>query len=298
MSKTEKKKKEKSKLRKILEGIGIGIFVAAIGACAFVMIYSRFGKNKDNKYAPTKIGNLYLPVYVVSDSMEPSIPKNSMIFIKSVSPESIYNSYKSAIEKGKEIKIDLTFDDNYMPGAYLGPASYSEEAKQALLDNGKQIGSRTTYTNPMRTMTHRLFFMEVNENVELGKGRYRFYVAGTNVSKYASQQDQFQLFTEAELYGKVIGKSVILGGFYWFATTSWGLIVLILIPTLYMIISSVLDLFRKEEAKESEQIIENAKKQVEGDSTSIDSLSDKEKEKLKKQLLEKMMEEKRKENEN
>ena len=139
--------------------------------------------------------------------------------------------------------------------------------------------------SPMNTMTHRLFYMTVNESIPEGQGRYHFFVSGINDQGQLSKTSQYQVFSETQLYGRVFGCSKAIGALYTFVTSPWGLIVLILIPTLYMIISSFIDLFRKEDAE-----LETSSSTT---NTQLGNISEKNKEKLKKELLEKMIQEKK-----
>lgn len=272
----KRERKPKSKLRKILEWIGTIIVILLVAGCASILIISRVTQNKTNPTAPSKIGDVYLPLIVKTDSMEPKYKTNTAIFIQYQSPESIYAEYQARTET---TEIDLTFDDYYMTVMY----PLNSEDNAVLSKYGKN--ERTTASSPMRTMTHRLFYMKINEGVAYGQGKYYFFVAGINDSKHQSQSNQYQIFTEVELYGRVTGNSDFLGAIFSFATSPWGLIILLLIPCLYMIISSVIDLFRSEEEK--------AKAIEANQNDALNGISEKDKERLKKELLNKMIEEKK-----
>lgn len=280
--KIKKEKKKKSKVRKAFEWAATAILVVLVAGCSAILIYSKVSGTKDNPNAPTAIGDHYLPLIVQTDSMKPKYNVGTAIFVKKQKPEDIYNEYLTGVSSGEDFEIDLTFDDNYKTLQYgLKPADYD-----VLSLFGKS--ERTTAYSPMRTMTHRLFYAKINEGVELGQGKYYFFVSGINESEHQSQSNQYQIFTENELYGRVTGNSDFLGGVFSFATSPWGLIILLLIPCLYMIISSIIDLVKSEDEKE--QVLE-AKK------TGEVELSQQDKERLKKELLNKLLDEKRAEKE-
>jgi len=242
----KKVKKERSKVRKIIEGIFVGIFVALVGVSCFAMISSTVAKKEGgNEYAPTSVGNIYMPIIVLTDSMEPDIKTDSAIFLKKITPEEVVEKYNN------NEKVDLCFDDYF--AVYQNITSAYTETTINFLANysvngvGQPKTDRTTESTPapIRTLTHRLFYIQINNDTPLGEGKYFFFVEGINTeSTHYSATNQYQVFTESELYGLVTGSSVFIGGVFSFVKSPLGLIILLLIPTLYMVISSVLDLFK------------------------------------------------------
>ena len=89
-----KVKREKSKVRKILEWTGLGVFITLIAGVCFLLIYTRVSTDKTHPYAPAKIGDVYMPVIVQTDSMEPDYPTKSAIFVRKVSYQSILDDYE------------------------------------------------------------------------------------------------------------------------------------------------------------------------------------------------------------
>lgn len=271
-------KKQKSKFRKIFEGVILGVFVALIGVSCFTLISSNVNKKKSgNEYAPTLVGNSYVPLIVLTDSMEPDIKTGSAIFVKRVECEDIIQDFQN-----DEI-VDLCFDDTYAKYANLS-TDYTQETKDFLISytvDGElhQKTNRTTESNPapIRTLTHRLFYIQINENIEYGSGKYLFFVEGINVksNNYAGT-NQYQVFSENELYGRVIGSSKFVGGLFSFVKSPLGLIILLLVPSLYMVISSILDLFRKYDGDEESNSAVPA---------DLNGLSQKDIERLKKEML-------------
>lgn len=279
-----KEKKPKSKTRKILEWVGTGIFAALIVFAAVVLFTTKIQrKNSNNPNAPARFGDLYFPVIVLTDSMDPVYPVDSAIFIKSVSPEYVYQSYLDGN------KLDITFDDFYKPGQDI---TYTQEEKDFLSTYKCEPDDptcpsktdRTTRNSPMRTMTHRIFYVYDTGN-ELGNGKYHFFVEGINHNGNKSARNQYQVFTEKEMYGQVTGCSKFVGGIFKFAESPWGLVILLIIPSLYMVLSSVIDVIRA--YKEDDGVQETTPKATSGDP--LAGISEKEKEKLKQQMLEEIM---------
>lgn len=282
-----REKKEKSKTRKIIEGIGLGVFVALIGFVSVILITSTVKKfsNKKNPYEPTNIAGVYFPLIVRTDSMEPDYMTKSAIFIKKQSYTAIIEDFNN----GKN--VDLTFDDNYTT-----TFTYTPEDLAALEANGKNEIGRTTLDQAMRTMTHRLFYVRINEDKEVGQGKYMFFVAGINLSEHQSQSNQFQVFTENELYGRVIGTSRFVGWCFTAAESPIGLIVLLLIPSLYMVVSSIVDLAKvsKEEQLEAEtidgQIVNETEVSEKTENNDpLAGLSDEDRKRLKEEMLNQML---------
>lgn len=285
MAKTKKEKKPKSKVRSILEWIATGLIAALIVFCAVVLFTTKAQrKNSSNPNAPAKIGNLYFPVLVLTNSMEPVYPVDSALFISEVSGESIYNefinSYDPTLNDGQgeyKATIDLTFDDCYTNSLP------EDEELYIITAFGKT--NRTTLDVIMHTMTHRVFYVTVDESIEYGKGRYHFFVNGINTNGTSSAINQYQVFTEKQLYGRVTGCSKFIGGVFKFAESPWGLVILLVIPCLYMVISSVVDVIRaynEEETEPNAQPIDSSK-------DPLANLSEEQKKKLKEEMLDNMM---------
>lgn len=278
-----KQKKPKSKGRKIFEGIFTGIFVVLIAGACGILIAANIKKvqNPENKNAPVKIGNLYMPVLVITDSMEPVYPVNTAIFLQEVSCESIYQDYLNGSNS------DLTFLDNFLVMSTTNILTPEELVE--FQTRFEQKAERPT--DPTKfTVTHQLFFCVKHDEVEYGKGKYLFFVQGINHnSKVIGAEAQYQVFTEAQLYGKVTGSSKFLGWCFTAATSPWGLIVLILIPSLYMIISSIIDVYRAVKEEENEELTGVNPDDVNKINDPLNGLSKKERERLKQEMLDEMM---------
>ncbi len=273
MSEEEKKvqKKPKSKARKITEWVLTGIFLVIFAILGIAQIDGMVHK-KDHYGQTVRFG--YGTFVVETESMEPKYKVKSAIVTYLDSPESIEKRFN----KGEE--VDLTFVDCYTPiNEYTQPSN-------------PQYTERTKQTNV--PMTHRLREIHINTNQEKGKGRYTFIVAGINSKGVASLESQYQAFTEKELLGRVVIGSAFLGGVFSFVSSVWGLLILLLIPAFYLIITSVIDIFKA--YKEPEEATANAK-EGEASSESKDiNLSEEDKKRLKEELLQEMLEKKKGDN--
>ena len=142
-------------------------------------------------------------------------------------------------------------------------------------------------------MTHRLYEDPVYfENAEENDGyHWNFKTHGINThSKQNCTKPegcdwtwQTQKFHEDVIIGKVVRKS-------WFMkaiTSVWGLVVLIFVPCAYIMITSVLDMFKKLDEQEKEEALEAVKSPAKDHLFA--GMSAKEVEELKKEMLEEML---------
>ena len=128
-------------------------------------------------------------------------------------------------------------------------------------------------------------------------GHYYFFTAGINtgVSSVLDSEGrvkQYQVFTEKELLGRVVIGSAFLGGVFGFVSSVWGLLILLLIPAFYLIITSVIDIFKAyKDPEETKQVaVSNG-----GETTKSGTLelSEEDKKRLKEELLEEMLNKKK-----
>ena len=266
--KKEKVKKPKSKVRKIIGWILTGIFFVLFGFFAAGQIDGMI--HKEENYGNT-ISFGFGSFVILTDSMEPEYMTNSAIITYKESAESIYERYQKSLVD-TSITIDMTFMDIYQ--IEVKPIIHTE------------LYDQTTPTG--QVMTHRLKEIIVDNTVEVGKGRYKYIVAGINTGAHKSQAGQYQVFTEKEFLGVVQANSKVLGGFYQFISSPWGLLVFLLIPAMYLVITSIIDIFANLKDDEDED------GGSDGGNTpnSLDELSNKDKERLKKELLEEMLNQK------
>lgn len=238
MAKAKKPLTKGRKAVKIVGNILTGVFVAFIAFGCFLLISGKVSASKSKRNgAPTSIGNRYLPIIVISDSMEPEYKVNTAIFVRKQSGDKI----KERFDSGET--IDLTFYDGYT----MKSDDLTEETYAVLNEHKKSDLTMNMET----TMTHRLFCIQENEGVNYGDGKYFFIVEGINRENVKTGgAKQYQIFTENELYGVCEDNSDFVGGVFKFVQSPLGLVILLLVPSLYMIISSILDLVKTETVNE------------------------------------------------
>lgn len=141
-------------------------------------------------------------------------------------------------------------------------------------------------------VTHRIDNLLYYEDASENNGyHYTFYARGIN--KHSNQCGkpegcditwQVQVFHEDVLIGKVVRKSFFLK----MITSVWGLIILILAPCLYIMVTSVWDMFKK--LDEQDKLVESeVSANGETKTNPLAGLSKGEIEQLKKEMLEEML---------
>ena len=255
MSGKEKKtRKPKSKARKIVEWVLTGIFAAGLVGIVVIQIVNKTSKNQ----------NVFGPQFqkVLTDSMAPTYKVNDIILIAKTTPEEINQRVNE-----KNETVDLSF---------------------YWMVDGEQ-----------RSMTHRLQSVTYSETPvavsETGEElHYTFEAHGINktsewckgASGYMDCTGQIQTFHEDAIIGRVVRKS----GFMTFATSIWGLLVFLLAPCMYLIVASVFDIVKalddKEPVPNEGEVVGEASDKPKDP---LAGLSEQEKEKLKKQMLDEML---------
>ena len=281
MSEEEKKvKKPKSKARKIIEWVLTGIFAALFVVAGIAQIDGMVHK-KDHFNQTLRFG--YGTFVVKTESMEPKYKVNSAIVTYLEDSDKIYKDFEAY--KGTDKSIDVTLYD-----AYTAYTEYTQPTEHPYL-------TTRTPSAPYPIITHRVQEIHVNPNVEKGKGKYTFIVAGINKGASSAIDGdgniyQYQVFTEKELLGRVVIGSAFLGGVFSFVSSVWGLLILLLIPAFYLIITSVIDIFKA--YKEPEEAPANAPSDG-GETTGSGTLelSEEDKKRLKEELLEEMLNKKK-----
>ena len=260
--KDEKPKKPKSKARKIIDWVVTGVFASLLVGVAVIQIINKTSKNQ----------NLFGPQFqkVLTDSMSPIYKVNDIIVVEKTSAESLY-----ARVNEKELDTDVSFqwivDGNKVSMTHrLISVTYSEE----------------TFTDPATgEQCHYKFVAHgINKQSEWCKGN----------GGYQDCTNQTQTFGETALIGRVTRKS----GFMTFATSIWGLLVLLLLPCTYLIIASGVDIYKALKESEDEEAAA-AEGKVVGEATEtgaepkngdpLAGLTKEEKERLKKQMLDEML---------
>ena len=266
----KREKKPKSKARKIVEWILLGFFG---GIFAFVLAgnISSMVHRKENYGQPIRFG--YGTFRIITSSMEPDIPKGTIVISKKEDLSTFEERWKN-----KEI-IDVVFA-NIAVDVDFEPNNKNYTPANRIVTNAP--------------MVHRLQEVHVNKDVEFGKGRYVFVAAGINTGGEYSKENQHQVFTETQYLGTVKVSSRVLGGFTQVMSSPIGLIIILLIPAGYLIATSSIDIYKA--LKEDEAGVVD-KPQPTG-SERIDKMSDKDRERIKNELLEEMIKAKKEEKKN
>lgn len=275
--KEKRVKKPKSKARKIIEWVLTGIFLALF---AFVLAGQIDGMVHKKEHYNQQLRFGYGTFVVKTDSMEPKYMIGTALITYNEDADKIYERF----QKGEE--VDITFVDVYNTNnEYTSPL------------NNPELTKRTDPTGV--PMTHRVKEVHVNNNQEKGKGKYTFITAGintrsTNLGWKEGEPDivinQYQAFTEKEILGRVTVNSAFLGGVFSFVGSPLGLLLLLLIPAFYLVVSSVIDIFKA--YKEPEPTTEGVGGQPNNNNGPV-TLSEADKKRLKEQLLEEMISKKK-----
>ena len=271
--KEKKAKKPKSKARKIIEWVLTGFFLAIF---AVVMVGQIQGMVDRKNHYGQQIRLGFATFVVQTTSMEPEIKKGSAIVTFLEDVESIYKRYQ------KHEKIDLTFVTNGVPdNDFTKPAN--EQYKDRVYLDGVPI-------------THRLQEMKPNNSAESGvTGKYIMVLAGIYEGEQAAKDSQgricqYQVITEKQLIGVVITNSPFLGGAFNFIGSPFGLLALLLIPAFYLVITSVLDIFKAYKDPEEEGVSSKSASTDSGNEKGTAELSEEDKKRLNEELLKEMME--------
>lgn len=199
--------------------------------------------------------------------------------------EAQLNALKKSREEYYQLRqkykaIDITFIDAWEGSVTPSDKSLTYRTSAPRDDNNNII-----------PLTHRVREIKVNEGVSKGKGKYTFIVAGINIGEYLTQQNQYQAFQEQHMLGTVVLNSPAIGKFFKFVASPWGLLVLLLIPALYLVISSVLDIFKAVKEPEEESEATGANDKPKENQNNLAGLSEADVERLKQEMLEQMLDE-------
>lgn len=265
-----KKEKLKSKPRKIIEWILFSLF----GVFFFVIISFQIitNVNKRNNHGVPTLFN-YQIMNVLTDSMEPDYKVQDVLLVKKVDVKDIYNEViNNEYTTLGQIQFFNTEDGNYI-----------DEEAYIINKDYLKIDVSFVYnfaSSSINVMTHRLSAIKYSES----DNSYILYAQGINLeSEHFSGLNQGQKFLDSRLLGKVVKNSTLLKYYYSFLSSGWGLLIVILIPGSYLIITSVIDLFKKND-EPKEELITNDK---------LKNISKEDKERLKEELLKEMINKKK-----
>lgn len=266
VKKEKRVKRPKSKARKIVEWILTGLFLALFG---FVMVAQVDGMIHKKEHYNQQIRFGYGTFVVKTSSMEPKYKVNTALITYNDKIEDIVSRFN----KGED--VDLTFMDAFRVSGFTP-------------DN--EIFTNATDMTGL-PMTHRLREVHLNED-KTSSFKYILVASGINENDPNYSPNQYQTFTEKEILGRVVVNSPFLGGVFSFVSSVLGLLVLLLIPAFYLVITSAIDIFKAykdpEEAAKASNGEPAPKKEVE--------LSEADKKRLKEQLLEEMIAKKKGDN--
>ena len=288
----KKKKKEKSKTQKIIEWILFGIFVVLFGFVAAGVVDGYVHK-KENNNMELRFG--YGSFIVLTNSMEPKYKVNTALItykedlgkvtseLKSISGATIArdDDEQFVIAFTKEKSLDMTFfnkrttvDEEHFDFVYkdLYDRNYNPDAKCIVKDY---------------VMTHRIMELHIFKNVKYGNGRYVFVTSGiNNETGVDSLKGQYQFVTEKEYLGIVKLNSDFLGQVFKFITSIWGLLILLLLPAFYLIITSGIDIFKVLKETDEPSVTNG---EMNNAPSSLDNLSKEDRERLKREMLDEMI---------
>ncbi len=258
--KPKKGKKKKSKARSIIEWVITGIF-----ALLFVIVgigqIDGMVHAKDNYGYSIRFG--MGTFQVKTDSMEPKYKVGTFIITQKKSAKVIYEAYLA------KKTVDVTFMN--------GIVSIDEKPSDT---------SRTFNVTDKLVITHRIIEVKYNPDAS-EKEQYIFYAAGINLeSEHLSQANQYQAFYYDQILGVVSINSPFLGRVVDVISSPIGLLIFLLIPAFYLIITSVLDITKTLKDKDDEP---KAEVITGGGASSLDGLSEEDKKRLKEEMLEEML---------
>ena len=210
-----------------------------------------------------------------------------------------YSLTKSTIWPGLEmeqvkeniyrIEVDAKFDrviftnGDYIDISFMHDTYY----KSIVLAEGRKL-SNPVFRNEIKltgeVMTHR-----INEIINVNGVNY-FIMAGINPeSVNYGGQDQFQICTYQKIIGVVKVNSTFIGAIFKFISSGWGLLIFLLIPALYLAVSSVIDILKTLKDSEEGRAVEAKSDTNSTKVESLDGLSAEDRERLKKEMLEEML---------
>jgi len=268
-------KTRKNRVKKIINWIITGFFAALIGG---LVIFNLVNKYSGNDYV---FGAQY-PM-VLTDSMEPEYMIGDVLVIKKIDHfDTLVDQYRAGDDGVLSTEDDAT-------SVIVG--------NQEILTSGATIDLTFNYDiagiGEEYSVTHRLRQIVIYNNTDEGEGRFSFTCHGINTDSEQCSTNggdcttQTQTFNETKVIGEVKGVSTFLTFVYKIFTSVWGLLILILIPALYLIITSVIDIVSALNDKEEKTPPQLMSQDVKGDV--LTSLSDEDKERLKKELLEELL---------
>ena len=291
----KKQKKPKSKAQKIIEWILFGIFMAIFAFLGAGVVDGLIHKN-ENYNQNLRFG--YGTFYVLTNSMEPRYHKGTALItykedltkltdqLKAVKNANIVRNddEQFVIAFDKNISYDMTFM-NVATNIHEGTFDFVYD------EYNPNVSPDANCVTTGKIMTHRIRELHIFKNVKYGKGRFVFVTSGINDQGEQSRIGQFQFVTEKQYLGIVKVNSDALGKVFDFISSIWGLLILLLVPAFYLIVTSGIDIFKA--MKEAETDSENGGQAPEN----LDNISSEDRARLKQELLDEMIANKKKQKE-
>lgn len=241
----EKKPKENgkktSKTKKILNWVFFGVFGTLLGTLALFNIVNKL--NNGNGF----IFGSQFPM-VLTDSMEPQYNVGDVLVINKVKNfEDLTEDYRLGDDGLEDSDDDATVVDGTSTITITNGSIIDLSFYYDITGSGKEY-----------SVTHRLSKIVIRKDITEGNGRYQFTAHGINTdSDQCAVNDgdctnQTQIFNENKVIGRVIRVSGFLTVVYNTFTSIWGLLILLLIPGGYLIVTSAIDIIKT--LKESENV--------------------------------------------
>ena len=267
--------KKKSKVKKIFNWIIAGVFGSLLVTITIFNLVNKFAGD----------GFIFGSQYpmVLTDSMEPEYMVGDVLIINKV------KSYSDLVEEYRlgDDGVENT-DDDAVITVGVGTTTLVDGATMDLTFLYDIAGIGEEFS-----VTHRVSKVVIRESILEGEGRFFFTTHGINTDSEQCSinggdcTSQTQSFDERKIIGRVQGVNGFLTVIYSVFTSTWGLLTLILIPAIYLIITSVIDIVKtmteKEESPSSSNNTGLAKDDL------LSQLSPKDLERLKKDLLNELL---------
>jgi len=293
--KKKREKRPKSKARIIIEWVLTIVFAGLFIFAGIGQINAMINKKQNfNQNLPYGYGSFV----VQTDSMEPTYKVKTAIITHKVSGSKVLEMFNKpnvshvVAQEGNIIVYESLWTNDDLTTKEHGyvDLTFMDVSHDRFAPHNAKYYDQTVPTN--RVMTHRLREIHVDLTKEEGRGRYAFIVAGINTeSVHQAQSGQYQAFNENYILGTVVLNSAFLGGFFGFLSSPWGLLVFLLVPAGYLVVTSVLDIFKtmKDDEEPETAGAGDGKPSEKKGVDSLDSLSKEDKERLKREMLDEIM---------
>lgn len=281
------------KKKNVVKIVGRVINTILIIFIAFIAIIEIVGlASKGSNYGvPTFFG--FQVENVVTDSMAKDEKGNTLYPVG------------TALVSKKEDFNSIKVNDNVVFYGYaLQPFTsnvYQATVVHKVIDFGEINGNKylvvrgaNTYDHPDKYQVQYVFASETNNPViDDFKNRSASYTYTGKDFKDETKSVNYSVTMAGVYMSKVVGASGFIGGLLNTLSSPTGLLLLILIPALIIIITSVVDIIKIKKTPE-EEVGSKTKSEKVDSSDPLEGLSEEEKEKLKQEMIQEMLNEKNK----